>query len=129
MRTIMAALVAGGLLNGCGWIFLGVVTGEPGALSRLSDGTEIVTGACLPATASATCLPISKTNNPADEEAWRYVAKMEMRTGWGAPAGEAPVDIYVLGPVERCQKVVQQVRKVPEDRGRRCDGPFYFKRG
>jgi hypothetical protein len=129
MRTIVAAIVTGGLLGGCGYLQLAMLTsGAPGSLLKTPDGIELVMGACV-AGLSATCLPITKTDNAADEEAWRYVMKTAVRDGWGIPQGEAPVSVYVLGPLETCQTMARRATKLPADRGALCDGPFYFKRG
>ena len=85
-------------------------------------------GACSPAI-SSTCAGISKTDDSKDEEAWKYIFKMKVRSGWGIPYGEASVPVYVLGPVEKCQQMALKARKLPGNRaGALCEGPFYFKR-
>lgn len=116
-------------LASCGPAHLALMTsGPPVAMLTLQDGTELVTGAC-DASLSATCERIEKTGNTADKVAWRYVAKVKVRGGYGEPWGEASIPIYVLGPIEKCQAMAAKAQKVPEDRGATCDGPHYFKRG
>lgn len=122
-------LIAVLMLSGCGTAQLALMTsGPPVALLTTADGTELVAGAC-DTSLSSTCDPIEKTDNPADEAAWRYVVKVKVQGGFGQPYGEASIPIYVLGSIEKCQAMAVKAVKVPEDRGRTCDGPFYFKRG
>jgi len=104
-----------------------MTSGPPVALLTTADGTKIVAGACH-AGISSTCERVSKTDNPADEIAWRYVERIKVRSGHGEPWREYSIPFYVLGPIKKCQAMVAKV-EVPEDRGRVCDGPFYFKRG
>lgn len=130
MRRIALALtVLTPVLASCGPAHWALMTsGPPVALLKTSGGTELVTGAC-DATLSSTCDRIEKTGNPADEVAWRYVAKVQVRGGYGEPLGQASIPIYVLGPIEKCRTMAAKAPKVPEDRGAICDGPYYFKRG
>jgi hypothetical protein len=126
---VLALMALVPALTGCGSAHLAMMTsGPPVALLKTPDGTELVAGAC-DTSLSSTCERIEKTDNSADEAAWRYVAKVKVQGGFGQPYGEASIPIYVLGPIEKCQAMVAKVAKVPEDRGRTCDGPFYFKRG
>jgi hypothetical protein len=116
-------------LAGCGPAHLALMTsGPPVAMLTTQDGTELVTGAC-DVSLSSTCERIERTGNPADEAAWRYVAKVKVRGSYGEPWGEASIPIYVLGPIEKCQAMAAKAQKLPEDRGAMCDGPHYFKRG
>jgi hypothetical protein len=129
MQRIVMVLMLGALLAGCSSAHLALMTsGPPVELLRTLDGTELVMGAC-DVTLSSTCERITKTTEPTDEEAWQYVAKIKIQNGYGIPYGEASVPVYVLGPVENCQRMAHRAQKLPEDRGARCDGPFYFKRG
>ena len=117
MRWSTLALMVMLLLTGCGSAQLAMMTsGPPVALLKTADGTELVTGACDTGL-SSTCERIQKTDNPADEAAWRYVAKIRVQGGLGQPYGEASIPIYVLGPIEKCQAMVAKAVKVPEDRG------------
>lgn len=131
MGKRVMGLMAAGLLGGCavlGSAQLALMTsGPPVALLKTSDGTELVAGAC-DVSLSSTCERISKTDNPTDEAAWRYVIKAKVEGGLGQPYGEASIPLYVLGPVEKCREMAAKAVKVSEDRGAACDGPFYFKR-
>lgn len=128
MAKSAIVLIAMCVLAGCGTAQLALMTsGPPVALLTTADGTELVAGAC-DTSVSSTCDRISKTDNPADEGAWRYVVKVKVQGGFGQPYGEASIPLYVLGPVEKCREMVAKAVKVPEDRGAMCDGPFYFKR-
>jgi hypothetical protein len=129
MAKTVIVLVVTGLLAGCGTAQLALMTsGPPVALLTTADGTELVAGAC-DTSLSSTCEQIWKTDNPADEAAWRYVVKVKVQGGFGQPYGEASIPLYVLGPADKCREMAAKAVKVPEDRGATCDGPYYFKRG
>jgi hypothetical protein len=128
MGKSVIVLMAACLLGGCGTAQLALMTsGPPVALLKTADGSELVAGAC-DTSLSSTCERIEKTDNQADQLAWRYVIKTRVQGGFGQPYGEASIPLYVLGPVEKCREMAAKAVKVPEDRGRACDGPFYFKR-
>ena len=90
-----------------------------------------VLGDCSPALEASTC-NVVLTEDPADEEAWRFEARMKHYV-YGIPAGRVPMDVLIVGTRDRCESLRGDlVVTVPGGKDtpptEPCKGPLRFKR-
>src|SRR5512145_66424 len=86
----------------------GCFSGPSHWIRRSPDGDQyLVTGCEYPE--KCWDLPgVRLTSNPADEEAWKYEARVKIRGGFDIPYGRIAVDRIVVGSREQCEQARQR---------------------
>ena len=115
-----------------------------GAPLLKSDSGTFVTPAC-PAVVrdgkwvTFTCTPVTMAKEPPGLEAYSYVYKIKIRSGFGIPYGEAAALAYVVGDRAECERLsaAHNVRtdgrvnegnlRLSADPSERCAGPVWIR--
>lgn len=153
MRLLTFGLVAMLALTGCA----GHAFGTPGATgyqwygsmlngaARLSSTPGTFVSARCPSIVrdgswwSPTCTEVTVQAEPPGSQAYSYVYKIKIRSGFGIPYGEAASIVYVVGDHEEClrQSAAHNVRsdgqvnegnlRLSADPTERCAGPVWIR--
>jgi hypothetical protein len=100
-------------------------------VKRSPDGREELVLGCAWATADEcrAMRPVVWTNDSADEEAWVFETRPEVRAAVGIPYGRMPQDLTVIGARQTCETArAELVRAHPDVPTEPCRGPYFFRR-
>ena len=115
-----------------------------GAPLLKSDPGTFVTPACPSVVrdgkwATFTCTPVAIAKEPPGLEAYSYVYKIKIKSGFGIPYGEAAATAYVVGDRAECERLsaAHNVRtdgrvnegslRLSADPSERCAGPVWVR--
>lgn len=112
----MWLIAAAGVLVGCAGRTS--VVSNPGAYEQLTETCQ---------SSSDTCKAVRLTDNPGDEEAWRFEARLKVRAFIGIPYGRHPSDQYVVGSRVGCEEVRSRFVATGTPT-KPCEGPVHFRR-
>ena len=94
------------------------VVSNPGSYEQLTETCQ---------SWSDTCKAVRLTDNPGDEEAWRFEARLKVRAFFGIPYGRHPSDQYVVGSRVGCEEVRSRFVATGTPT-QPCEGPVHFRR-
>ena len=129
-----------------------LVLGLAGCASTLKPGDWVLISPWQGAERLTECVPAARrnpdvyrtpvpdcqaviTDNPSDEEAWMFEARLRVISRSGIPYGRAPQDFLVVGTRARCEGIRTALRSKPHPFYAQetpptdpCQGPYYFRR-
>ncbi len=146
MRTVVLSITLAALIAGCAshgpYQWQGSML--DGAHNLKSDPGTFVTPRCPSVVRDGkwvtfACTPVTIATEPPGLEAYSYVYKIKIKSGFGIPYGEAASLVYVLGDRAECERLsaFHNVRtdgrvnegnlRLSADPSERCGGPVWIR--